>query len=416
MTDRKDAKPHFFLGQTGKPEPYTSISTGGGKKQAAPEQNRQEHGSALLGQLQLIQTDQQTLKSEASIYPLESVIGIQIEFESFPDIALAVESLANETHKIELLNVSHRNDTTFATVFVPEGKLTAFEKKLRDYLSEKKNKNGGAIDNRPLIDAIRSFRVAALEALWTDDLDQLPDDTEQGFWWEVWLPVRGNRQGVIHDFTLLANATGIEVSPQSLRFPENSVLLAKGSRRQFSQSSLLLNTISELRKAKETAAFFDEMPANHQQEWADELLNRTSFSGSTETTPYVCILDTGVNIGHPLLNPVIGSEDQFSLDESWTGTDDNGHGTGSAGLVAWGDLTSVLEDDSAIEIHHRLESVKTLRHHLDNEGKHLGIVTADSISLPEIDSPFRTRIFSMALSATDARDRGRPSAWSAAIA
>ncbi|MCF6256054.1 MAG: S8 family peptidase [Gammaproteobacteria bacterium] len=415
MTDRKDAKPHFFLGRTGKPELYTYSGGGGGEKPLIPEKNRQQHGSRLLGQLQQIQTDQQELKTEASDYPLESVIGIQIEFESFPDIALAVESLANETHKIELLNVTHRNDTTFATIFVPEGKLSAFEKKLRDYLSEKKNKNGGAIDNRPLIDAIRSFRVAALEALWTDDIDQLPEDSEQSFWWEVWLPVRGNRQGVLHDFTLLASAIEIEVSPQSLHFPENSVLLAKGNRRQFSQSGLLLNTISELRKAKETAAFFDEIPANQQHEWTDELLSRASFSKATDTTPYVCILDTGVNRGHPLLSPIIGTKDQFSLDGAWAATDDDGHGTGSAGLVAWGDLTSVLDSDSMIEIDHRLESVKTLRHHGDNEGKHLGIVTADSISLPEIENPFRTRVFSMALSATDARDRGRPSAWSAAI-
>ncbi len=415
MTDRKDAKPHFFLGRTGKPEPYTYSGGSRSKKPRIPEQNRQQHGSALLGKLQQIQSDQQALKTEASAYVLESVIGIQIEFESLPDITLAVESLANETHKIELLNVTHREDKTFATIFVPEGKLSAFEKKLRDYLSEKKDKNGKALDNRTLIDAIRSFRIAALEALWTDDIDQLPEDSEQSFWWEVWLPVRGDRQAVIHDFTLLANAMEIEVSPQTLRFPENSVLLAKGNRRQFSQTSLLLNNISELRKAKETAAFFDEMPVNQQHEWADELLSRVSFSEVTDSTPYVCILDTGVNRGHPLLSPIIDSEDQFSLDEEWTGTDDNGHGTGSAGLVAWGDLTSVLENDSIVEMHHRLESVKTLRHYGDNEGKHLGIVTADSISLPEIEYPFRTRVFSMSLSATDARDRGRPSAWSATI-
>jgi len=146
---RKDAKPHFFLGPTGKPEPYTSISAGGGGKPVIPAQNRQQHSATLLGQLQQIQSNQQGLKTEASGYPLESVIGIQIEFESFPDIALAVESLANETHKIELLNVTHRKDRTFATVFVPEGKLSAFEKKLRDYLSEKKNKNGGGMDNQP---------------------------------------------------------------------------------------------------------------------------------------------------------------------------------------------------------------------------------------------------------------------------
>jgi len=414
VTDRKDAKPHFFPRKTGKSEQYT-YSRRGGKKLLVPEKNRQQHGPVLLGQLQKIQVDQQTLKTEAAVYALESVVGIQIEFESFPDIVLAVESLANETHKIELLNVIHRADKIFATIFVPEGKLSVFEKKLHDYLSEKKDKNGKAQDNRTLIDAIQSFRVAALEALWTDDPGQLPENFEQNFWWEVWLPVRGNRQGVIRDFTLLANTMGIEVSPQTLRFPENSVLLAKGNRKQFSQSGLLLNTVSELRKAKETAAFFDEIPVNQQYEWADELLSRVSISELTDATPYVCILDTGVNRGHPLLSPIIGIEEQFSLDDDWTGTDDDGHGTGSAGLIAWGDLTSVLDSDSTIEMYHRLESVKTLRHHGDHEGKHLGIITADSISLPEIANPFRTRVFSIALSAIDGRDRGRPSAWSAAI-
>ncbi|VAW99914.1 putative serine protease [hydrothermal vent metagenome] len=415
MAENKDVKPHFFLGSTGKPEAYTSPSSGGGSKAEIPERNRQQHGGELIGRLHEVEQQQAVLHQDAEAHELQSAIGIQVEFESFPGIELAVESLADARQKIELLNVIHREDKTFATIFVPEGKLSAIERKLQDYLAEKKDSIGRARDNRKLVDAIQAFRTAALEALWTDTPDQLPDNPQEVFWWEVWLPVRGNRQAVIHDFRNIAQTIEIDVAEQILEFPENSVLLAKGNRSQFSQSGLLLNSVSELRKAKETAAFFDALTPGAQQEWVEDLKGRLVQRQNQEQSPYVCILDTGVNIGHPLLDPFIQPADQFTLDDDWTGADDHGHGTGMAGLVAWGDLTHPLEKASAVEINHRLESVKVLRYEHDNEGKHLGIVTTDGVAMPEIQNPQRTRIFSMALSATDTRDQGRPSAWSAAV-
>jgi len=415
VADNKVVKPHFYLGSTGKAEAYTSPSSGGGSKTEIPERNRQQHGGQLIGKLHQIEEQQTVLHHEAETHELQSTVGIQVEFESFPGIELAVESLADARQKIELLNVIHREDKTYATIFVPEGKLSKIEKKLQDYLEEKKDSAGRARDNRKLVDAIQSFRFAALEALWTDAPEQLPSDPEEIFWWEVWLPVRGNRQAVIHDFTSLAEASEITVSEHVLQFPECSVLLAKGNKSQFSRSSLLLNNVSELRKAKETAAFFDALTPEEQQEWADDLRNRLEQPQDPELSPYVCILDTGVNIGHPLLIPFIQQDDQLTLDEDWTGADDDGHGTGMAGLVAWGDLTHSLEGDSVVEVKHLLESVKVLRYPNDNEGKHLGVVTANGVSIPEILNPQRTRVFSMALSATDTRDRGRPSAWSAAM-
>ena len=81
------------------------------------------------------------------------------------------------------------------------------------------------------------------------------------------------------------------------------------------------------------------------------------------------VLDTGVNIGHPLLDPFITQEDQLSLEPDWDGADDDGHGTGMAGLATWGDLTEPLESAATIEVGHRLESVKILRYSGDNEGK-----------------------------------------------
>jgi Subtilase family len=415
VANDKDVKLHIFLGANGKAEPFTSPSTGRGAKPDIPARNRQQHGGSLIRQLVQIEERQTALRQEAEAQELESVVGIQVEFESFQGIELAVESLADARRNIELLNVIHRDDKTIATIFVPEGKLSAIESKLQAYLGEKKDKAGRARDNRPLIDAIQAFRAAALDALWTDDRDQLPENLEEEFWWEVWLPVRGDRQAVLHDFKLLARAAGITVSEQVLEFPERSVLLAKGNIQQFTRSGLLLNSVSELRRAKETAAFFDELTPEEQQAWAEDLKNRLIQPQDPSLAPYVCILDTGVNIGHPLLEPFINPADQFTLDDDWTGADDHGHGTGMAGLAAWGDLTHPLEDASMVEVSHRLESVKVLRHSHDNEGKHLGIVTADGVSLPEILNPQRIRLFSMALSATDTRDRGRPSAWSSAV-
>jgi hypothetical protein len=324
-----------------------------------------------------------------------------------------VESLADARSRIELTNVRQSDDRVFATVFVPEGKLTAIETKLTDYLERKKDKNGNARDHQKLIDAIASFRAAALEALWTDSADQFPSDEQEDFWWEVWLPVRDDRQAVIHDFKQLAETLQIQVSGQVLEFPERSIVLAKGMRRQFAQSGLLLNCISEVRRAKETAAFFDELPPAEHPEWADDLLKR--LDGPSADGPFVCVLDSGTNSGHPLIRTFLADSDQFSVDADWTGTDDHGHGTGMAGLAIWGDLTDALESDSAVRVTHRLESVKVLREPGDNEGRHHGILTADAVSLAEIDNPFRRRIFSMALSTTDSRDRGRPSAWSGAL-
>ena len=44
-----------------------------------------------------------------------------------------------------------------------------------------------------------------------------------------------------------------------------------------------------------------------------------------------------------------------------------------------------------------------------------GYLTIQAVSRPEITAPERRRVFSMAITARDARDRGRPSAWSATL-
>jgi hypothetical protein len=293
-------------------------------------------------QLQNLKPIAEQVATKQNEMTLESGVGLQIQFQSQPGIALAFESLANETKHIELLSIREEGEYTHANVFVPDGKLAHFENYITEYLNEKKDKNGKAIDHRPLLDAIESIRTAELRALWTDDPALLPANPDEVFWWEVWLPERDNREQVVADFRKLAEAVGCTVSESRVDFPERTVVMMHGSESQFSKTVMTLNCVAELRRAKETAELFVGMNPEEQREWADELLARTSFPQHVGNVPRICLLDTGVNRGHPLLAPALTSDDLHTVEPAWGKDDECNHGTGLAGIALYGDLTHAL--------------------------------------------------------------------------
>jgi hypothetical protein len=408
-------KRHFVLEGTAETERFRSPQQGGGGS-AVPDRDRNQHGGALLRQIEALRPQITAARDAQEAAGLEEGFGLQVEFESFPDIELAFESLARERSGIELLNVRHEGERTLATVFVPDGKLDTFENLIRAYLDEEKDSKSGP-KNRKLLNAISEIRAATLNALWTDDPAVLPASDEETFWWEVWLPVRGDREATTGRFKQLAEGLGFRVAPGEVQFPERTVLLAYGSAGQIKQSMLGLNSIAELRRAKETAEFFDALPPAEQPAWLDDLLGRTAVPGEGAEVPHVCIFDTGVNHGHPLIAVVLTAADSHTVEPGW-GTDDrDGHGTAMAGLAMAGNLTEALASNDPVQIGHRLESVKLLPEDGANGGdaRHHGYLTTEAVARPEITAPQRLRLFSMAVTARDNRDRGRPSAWSAAI-
>ncbi len=318
---------------------------------------------------------------------------------------------------IELLNVRKEEQRTLATVFVPDGRLPHFEKLVREYLEERKDKRGRSRDHSNLINAIQSIRAASLRALWTDDPGAFPTDDDEVFWWEAWLPVRQNHETTLASFTQLVELQGLSLAPGKVIFPERTVVLLQASAGQITRSMMILNSVAELRRAKETAAFFDALPPEEQPAWVQELLDRTEFADAEAGVPYVCVLDTGVNRGHPLLSPAIEASDMHTVEPAWGLDDAQGHGTGMAGLAIFGDLTSELANSHGVRIDHRLESVKLLPQDGGNVGNpaHHGHLTVEAVSRPEITAPTRSRVFSLAITARDNRDQGKPSAWSATI-
>ena len=413
----RDKRPHLVLSDTAQTKAFTAHSAKGGGSEQLPELNRVQHGSSLLAQLQTIQALSPELIAKQQEIGLEGGFGLQIQFRSQPDVALAFESLQNDRSQIELLSIRMEGEYTYANVFVPDGELEHFEKKITAYLDENKDKNGKARDHKALLNTIESIRAAELRELWTDDPELLPRNLDEVFWWEVWLPVRGKRALIIEDFRKLAALVGCEVSERHVDFPERSVILMRGSQHQFSKSVMTLNCVAELRRAKETAEFFDDMSAVEQHEWKDDLLGRTTFPPQQEIAPCVCLLDSGVNRGHPLLDPLLATTDLYTVNPNWGVHDQANHGTSQAGIATYGDLTEVLASTNKIQIDHVLESVKLLPDQGNNKGNaqlHADLF-GDAVSQPEIPFPKRSRVFCSAVTASDYRDRGRPSSWSAML-
>jgi hypothetical protein len=413
----QDKRPHLVLSQTSQSKEYTAHSLGGGSKPVVPELPRNQHGTSLLAQLEAVKPIIEQVSQAQRDLGLESGLGLQIQFEGGFDVELAFESLGNDPKRIELLSVQKNGDSTIANVYVPDGKLDHFEKYITAYLEEKKDKNGKPNDHRNLIDTISTIRAAELRALWTDDLDVLPESKNEQFWWEVWLTNKGNRELAAADFTKLANAVGCTVSDSRVDFPERTVVLMYGSENQFSQSVMTLNCVAELRRAKDTAEFFDGMDNEEQHEWQADLLARTTFPNLHDNTPRICLIDSGVNNGHSLLAPVIQAADLYTVRPGWGVDDESNHGTGLAGIAAYGDLTDALATNSPIQIDVLLESVKIIREDGQNDGdsKFHAKLFGDAVSQPEVPAPNRPRVFTSAVTTKDYRDRGRPSSWSAMV-
>lgn len=416
-----DKHPHLVLANTSDPQAFTAPG-GGGSNDEVPQRNRAQHSASLSAQLNALKPVAQHARQVQQEHGLESGLGLQVQFVGQPDAALAFESLGSELgkdarKKIEVLSVRTEGNTTYANVFVPDGKLAHFEKYVTDYLAERKKSNGHALDHRALLDTILAIRSAEIRALWTDDLALLPQDEAESIWWEVWLPVRGDRHAVLADFRKLAALASCQVSEHHISFPERSVVLMYGSQQQFATSVLTLNCVAELRRAKETAEFFDGMTPVEQQEWSAETLARLTVAEEDDSVPRVCLLDSGVNRGHPLLSPFIAAADLHAVQPAWGVDDTANHGTGLAGLVALGDMTTVLASDGPLQVEHRLESVKLTPHQGANAGdsRQHGYLFAEAVARPEVAAPTRPRVFTSAVTSSDDRDKGRPSAWSATV-
>jgi len=333
--------------------------------------------------------------------------GAYIEFAGEPGFDLLTKGLEGLRSGTRLLNVRKDEvdgeERTLATVYVPLSKRGHFLRRIRAFAAGKQPHKR---DYEKLVSSISDIRRAVLESFWQDELGLLPGDDAQ--WVEVWLS--SDRDEVLAALDALLRDLRIESQEGTVKFPERSVRVISANRSQLESLVEASDDIAEFRLAKEVASFFIELENREQLERVQELLSRTHVAEDPEVA--VTILDSGVNNGHLLIQPVLNASDLHAVNPSWGTHDHDGHGTLMAGTATYGDLLAALNSGAPLQVPHCLESAKILPPSGQNPKRLWGFITAQGISRVEIQAPERKRIACMAVTSQDDRDRGRPSSWS----
>lgn len=375
-----------------------------------PRRNRREHGRRLRRELNAAADEGQARRDTIEVRVEGAHPGLYFEFESFTDspVPLRVESLESTRAGIEVVVVREEEGVQRAIVFVPDGQLKYFLRRIEQYLEETTGK--GEPKHKPLIESIGAVRLATLRALWTDE-DSLYPDPKESIWWEIWLRRTDGRE--VERLRSYAEQSGLTLRPRTVSFPDREVALGQGPASALAASLDVMNDIAELRRAKVPASDFLDLPPPQQAALAQELADR--LVAAPADAPAVCLLDTGVNHGHPVLSGSMRDADRHAYDPTWGVDDGHGHGTQMAGLALLGDLAQLLPSGGPVSLAHVLESVKILPDKGGNPPELYGYVTTEAAARAEVGAPHRGRVFSLSIAAEDWRDRGRPSSWSAAI-
>lgn len=415
---------HFFLSNTSTSENYKTTRRGSGKFKSPPRDSRETHGGKLHDQFQQVRASVEQQETEGVpnsadllFVPL-AVEGLTVSADGKELSGIDLDKFDSESKDIRIINVRMDGERQIATVALPKNQLDYFEKKFTDYISKDRswtNPNTGEVKSSPtnkkLVESIEDLRLAALPDFYTDSDKNIPAP-EDTIWWEVWLE-RIPDDDSLDDFKTRASTVGIEFSTQHVRFPEVVVILARGSIRQWTQVPGLFAHLAEFRRAKIVSTEFVDLPPSDQAEFINDLLDRTTFA--EETAPAVTVLDTGANRGHLLLADSFSEDDAQCWKEEWGSADRQGHGTEMAGVALFGArLKDLLYNTEPLLLMHRLESVKVLPDVGDNDPPDYGPITAGSMRKAESQSPHRSRVYCLAITADD-RDQFKPSLWSAAL-
>ena len=314
---------------------------------------RQEHGSRLLNELSAAfeAADASRVLDERLPPPTGSYVEVELRRGTNPD------ALARKTQGIKPTAVQDSAEGRLVALYVPDHARIALSAILEDYRAGQLTP-AGQPPKSATVGPIEAFRRARLETLWTDDVAALPSDPQHQMWWAVWTE-RGN-EGALEDICerLGLRAAGID---RRLYFPETAVVPVWATRAAIELMMFATGVIGELRRATDNPVFFMEDARETQHEWSDDLANRIEWPGAE--VPAVCLLDTGVNRAHALLEPAIAPVDLHAYDTDWGTDDHDSHGTAMAGIALHGDLVAQLSDTEVRTLRHRLESVKLLPPH-----------------------------------------------------
>lgn len=398
-----DERKHLRLEGRTEARPYTSPQSGGGGAFERPPRDRALHAAELKKQFD-------AMCAAAGQLGLTGSDLVQVTYLLQPHALEQVKSLERLKSGICLLNVVSNDQLVRATVGVPLNKLGIVESILTKYATDPNSKRP---KHQDLVENIDSIHLATIEDHWTDSLPFPASD--EVIWWEVWLheSTSADRAKTWRAFTQATTAVGMRHRERTVHFPDRVVGLIHGSVKHWLQDQRLILRVAELRKAKELAEEYVSVEPRFQGELVREIVSR--IDAPPAGAPAVCLLDTGVAYGHPLLAPAITERDALALNPAWGSVGSDSHATEMAGVALFGcDLAELMTSHNRIELSHRLESVRLVNFDQPHEPDSYGSVTQEAVGKAAVAAPHRKRVLCLTITA-DCRDAGLPSTWSASI-
>ena len=427
----KDIFSHLFIKKSHKTLDYTSPKGGGRGLHLPKRNNRSQHGNFLKEKFEALWEQAKKEEDNRKAISLPVREGFYIAFKSKAGFDLITKSLENIKSGVRLLNVrkegQDQEKITVATVYIPYDKASLFLNKINDYL--KQNTQSGKPKNKNLIESIEDMKLAVLESFWNNK-KFFPKENEIVNC-EVWLrisedsKVKENKNiteqidqffktcDKLNKYLFSQNKINYD-KDQKIYFPERAVVCIQANKTQLMELIKNSDQIAEFRRIQKTARFWLEQENKDQTEWVKDLQKRLVIDQESKIS--VCLLDTGVNNGHALIQPILSDKDCHTVNPEWGIDDQEGHGTEMSGPIIYGDLQKALESKNKINIRHKLESVKLI----PKSGKHnkkalYGYFTKQGISRAEIANPKRNRTACMAITSLDDKHTGHPSSWSGAL-
>lgn len=300
-----------------------------------------------------------------------------------------------------------------ATLYLKEQQQDWLTRKANDYLM--KDSQSGKPRNQELIDTIDQITCAQLEDLWIgSERELLPQEDRR--WIEVWF-FNENKiqqdQERINELHTLMRQLDIEYKDSVLTFPERIVMTIYANRYDMLRTMAASGDVVAFAPCPVVAGFIVDEGKQQQYDWA-EMIGQ-DLNVSEEAAVYLCLLDSGVNYQHPLLQQVIKADDCFAAVDTWGIDDRKNHGTLMAGSAVYGDLSDYIAGHNGHECLYRLCSVKLFSPSTNEEEVLWAEYTQQAIAKIEIQKFDKRLVFCSAVTAANGTSDGSATSWSAVM-
>lgn len=350
-------KKHFFLGQeVAEARDFTPVRQGFGKKECI-ERDRLAHSEYIKSQYNAAVDSAMRKLEERKGQGLPVADGVYVNLDM--DKKLVPTKLSKGA---TIMKVSDKADVEKANlvVYVKEEKKDWLDKKATDYAT--KNKKDGTPREADLLTAINDVQATEVRSLYISEeaFDAIPEHVVSRY--ELWI----NRAGSYDEPTVRATLESlfIDIETNPLVFDSVEVWLVKATKSQLSEIPSALGYVEGIRPYRQPSVMLSDNCTS--REWSNLIEDYVRFD-LDEHSPQIAILDTGVNNAHALLRQTLPGNRMDSAINVGSVIDNDGHGTGMAGLALLGDLTDIAYDRGEnIHVNHALASIKIFERGYDS--------------------------------------------------